>query len=435
MKSHYDIAIIGGGMVGASLAVSLLQAASKYSLSIAVFEAHPLPEPTAETFQPSYDARSTALSFGTRKLLEQMGVWDTLRAQVSPIEKIRVSDRGHFGAVRLEAKTQQVPALGYVVENRWLGQTLLDALSRGLSSDSMAKKSSDAVAESPVSLLCPTEVISAEPLDKGMQLVVRKDGSTFDVTADLVVMADGGRSALREKLAIDYNESDYQQYAVVANITPDRPHQNIAYERFTASGPMALLPLTNDGMNKPRCALVWSIAAEQAEQIMNCSGDKFLHQLQQQFGYRAGIFQQVGQRYCYPLQLMRVREQVRQGIVVLGNAAHTLHPIAGQGFNLALRGALALSEQLVKAVEEGADLGAMATLRQFEQRLEWDQDKTIGFSDQVTRLFSSEAGGAVVARNLGLLAMDLSPIAKQWFARSAMGLDIPAPAFANQARE
>ena len=250
-----------------------------------------------------------------------------------------------------------------------------------------------------------------------------------ELSAGLVVMADGGRSELRQRLAIDYSESDYQQYAVVSNLTLDRPHQNVAYERFTESGPMALLPLTDDAEHRPRCALIWSIPQSQIDETMGWSDEQFLAALQQQFGYRAGIFKQLGERHYYPLHLVRVREQVRQGIVVLGNAAHSLHPIAGQGFNLALRGALALSAQLQKALAEGTSLAAISMLSQFEQGLQWDQDKTIGFSDQVTRLFSTDATVPVVARNLGLLAMDLAPPVKQWFADSAMGLDVAASDF------
>ncbi len=415
MKSHYDIAIIGGGMVGASFAVSLLSVARRYSLRIALFESFPLPEAGAQELQPSYDARSTALSFGTRKLLERMGVWQALSRQLAPIRHIRVSDRGHFGSVRLDAESQQVPALGYVVENRWLGQVLLNRLAEEPGS--------------PVELFCPAEVIAAEPRGQGMLLQVEHDGETGDLSADLVVMADGGRSALREKLAIDYSQSDYDQYALIANISPDRPHGNIAYERFTASGPMALLPLTDDAEGRPRCALIWSLPLESIDEAMAWDDQQFLDRLQAQFGYRAGAFRQAGERHCYPLKLMRVREQVRQGMVVLGNAAHTLHPIAGQGFNLALRGALTLTERLVATVAAGKSPGEIAQLSAFEESLCWDQDKTIGFSDQVTRVFSTDATAAVVARNLGLIGMDLLPGLKRWFGHSAMGLDVPAPEF------
>ncbi len=413
MKSHYDVAIIGGGMVGASLAVSLLPAVKKYGLKLAVFEAFPLPDASSAELQPSYDARSTALSYGTRKLLEQMGVWQTLSAQVSAIEKIKVSDRGHFGAARLDAQKYGVPALGYVVENRWLGHVLLQRLS----------------ADNSVDLICPAEVTHADPQADGMNLQIDVNGDQHAVSADLVVMADGGRSTLRERLGIDYQQQDYSQYAVIANITPDRPHQGVAYERFTASGPMALLPLTDDAEGQPRCALVWSVPEEQIDEALGWDEQQFIDHLQQQFGYRAGAFLQVGERHSYPLKLSRVKEQVRQGIVVLGNAAHTLHPIAGQGFNLALRGTLALAEELVQAMARGEKLGAIGSLKKFEQKLSWDQHKTIGFSDQVTRLFSSDSKGSVLVRNFGLLALDFLPPAKVLFARSAMGLDVPQPQF------
>ncbi len=409
MKQHYDIAIIGGGMVGASLAVSLLDAAQQLSLNIAVFEAYPLPEAGAQQLQPSYDARSTALSYGSRELLQRMNVWQSLSRQVSPIHHIRVSDRGHFGAVRLDAKSQGVPALGYVVENRWLGQVLLNRL---------------AEAGGQVDLHCPAEVLSAEPHERGMTLQLDMEGESQSITAELVVMADGGRSLLRERLGIDYQQSDYQQCAVIANVSADRPHRGIAYERFTAAGPMALLPLTDDAESRPRSALVWSLPLERADEVLNWSDQHFLSELQRQFGYRAGAFQRLGERHCYPLKLTRAREQVRQGLVVLGNAAHTLHPIAGQGFNLALRGALALAEELVSAAEAGRPLGALSTLNRFNQKLDWDQQKTIGFSDQVTRLFSTDRQDAVCVRTLGMLAMDLLPPIKGYFSRSAMGQDV-----------
>ena len=374
-----------------------------------------MPEPSAKDLQPSYDARSTALSFGTRKLLEQMGVWSALDDQVSAIARIKVSDRGHFGATRLDARDYGVPALGYVVENRALGHALLEKLNRD--------------GQGLVDMHCPAEVTQAKPVGDGISLQVEKDGEVVEINAGLVVMADGGRSTLREGLGIDYRQQDYGQYAVIANVTPDRPHDHVAYERFTAEGPMALLPLTDDGDGKPRSALVWSVPETEIDEVLDWSDEQFIERLQQQFGYRAGAFVAVGERHCYPLKLARVKEQVRQGLVVLGNAAHTLHPIAGQGFNLALRGALTLSEVLTQALAEGQPLGSMQTLGRFQSRLGWDQDKTIGFSDQVTKLFSNNHSAAVVARNVGLLTMDLLPPAKQWFARSAMGLDIPEPQF------
>ncbi|MCW8887098.1 MAG: 2-octaprenyl-6-methoxyphenyl hydroxylase, partial [Motiliproteus sp.] len=381
MNSQYDIAIIGGGMVGASLAVSLLPAARKHGLKLAVIEAFVMPEPSSKELQPSYDARSTALSYGTRKLLEQMGVWSSLAGQVSAIGRIKVSDRGHFGATRLDARDYAVPALGYVVENRSLGQALLEKLHQD--------------GEGVVDMICPAEVTEAKPLGKGMCLQAEVDGEQIEIEAGLVVMADGGRSTLREGLGIDYRQQDYGQFAVIANLTPDRPHDHVAYERFTAEGPMALLPLTDDGDGQARCALVWSVPETDIDEVLAWNDEQFIDRLHQQFGYRAGAFVAVGERHCYPLKLTRVQEQVRQGLVVLGNAAHTLHPIAGQGFNLALRGALTLSEVLLQALADKQPLGSMQALGRFQSQLSWDQEKTIGFSDQVTKLFSNNNSASV----------------------------------------
>ena len=411
---HYDIAIVGGGMVGASLALALAQAPLARPLRIGLFEAFALPQHPDAPLQPSYDARSTALAYGSRRLLEQLGVWSALAAQVEPIRRIEVSDRGHFGATRLDASEQRVPALGYVVENRRLGQALMARIAQ----------------HDTIAFHCPTEVLDAR-FDAGGVRLRYSDGADLvhGCEAALLVIADGGRSSLRQQLQIEQQESACEQCAVIANLTLDRAHQGIAYERFTPAGPMALLPLSDDAQGAARSALVWSVPIDEADEVLQWSDERFMCQLQRQFGYRAGCFTRVGTRHSYPLKLVRVSEQVRRGVVLLGNAAHTLHPIAGQGFNLALRGALALADEVVAQQRGGGDLNDPAMLQRYLAAQRWDQDKTIGFSDKITRLFSNQQPALVVARNLGLLGLDLLPLAKRGFALGAMGLDRPAPQY------
>ncbi len=411
MKPHYDLIIVGGGMVGASLACALAPVAEHLGLDIAIVEPVPLRREGLE-YQPSYDARATALAYGSRSAYERMGIWQTLAQHLTPIEQIHVSDRGRFGGVRLTAGDQQVPALGYVIENHWLGQVLLNHLQQPQNSR--------------IDYLCPAEVAEILPGDGRMTVTVNRDGCASSLTTELVVMADGGRSELRERLGIGYRYRAYEQHALIANVSPDRPHGGIAYERFTDQGPMALLPL-QDQLGRHRCGLVWTLSDADAEELTAMDEAGFLTRLQQRFGYRAGRFIQVGERHAYPLKLVLAEEQVRSGLVVLGNAAHALHPIAGQGYNLALRGLVTLADHLIEARENGQSLGDLGVLQAYHERMRGDQQRTIGFSDSTMRLFTSRNPLLALSRDLGLQGLDMCASAKTLFARSAMGLHMPAP--------
>ncbi|UVE17624.1 2-octaprenyl-6-methoxyphenyl hydroxylase [Pseudomonas sp. LS44] len=385
-----ELAIIGGGLVGASLALALQGEAKARGWRIVLIE----PFAPGEGYQPSYDARSTALSFGSRQIFERLGVWPQIAERAEAIREILVSDRGRFGATRLRAADEGVPALGYVAENAWLGHCLWQAMDQQV-----------------VQWRCPAEVVRMQPLDDGYRLLLNDDSS---LDCSLAVLADGGRSGLREQLGITVNQTAYPQSALIANITPAQPHSGQAFERFTADGPLALLPLADN-----RCALVWSRAHADAKRLHALDERSFLAELQTAFGYRLGALRQVGARHLYPLALVEAQEQIRRHLVVLGNAAHSLHPIAGQGFNLSLRDTWALAEALL---ETQAPLGDFATLQRYCQRQRLDQQLTVGFSDRVTRLFSNATPLIAAGRNLGLLGLDLLPPAKRWFARQAMGL-------------
>ncbi|WP_151705008.1 2-octaprenyl-6-methoxyphenyl hydroxylase [Nitrincola alkalilacustris] len=410
MKTEYDLLIVGGGMVGASLACALLPLARRYQLSIALVEAMPLPDAGSSVYQPSYDARSTALAYGARTFYEQLGIWAELSRHLTAIDRIHVSDKGQFGATRLNAEQEQVEALGYVVENRWLGQVLLQHI---------REQGSDLI-----DFICPAEVVDMQPCETGYEVELSAPESQR-IGARLVVMADGGRSALRNRMGIGYTEQPYGQYAIVANLSLDRPHRNIAYERFTATGPIALLP-GESVAGEHRCALVWTLPDDELAAVTELSDGAFLKQLQEHFGYRAGRFIRVGARHHYPLKLVQAEEQVRRGLVVLGNAAHALHPIAGQGYNLALRGVVGLAEMIAMQSEQGGALGDLAALQAYEQKRRKDQFRTIEFSDRTMKLFTSQNSLLRLGRTAGLQFMDICPSAKTLFARAAMGLDMPA---------
>jgi len=406
LASDYDVVIIGGGMVGASLALALSYHCSA-PIKILVVESFPAPGRGEQSgYRPSFDARSTALSFGSRKIFAALELWSAIAEQAVAIESIVVSERGGIGSSTLDRNQVGWSALGYVVENAWLGQTLLAALQRCDNVDFVA----------------PATAQKIVPRRQGVDIVIQADEQAHTVHAQLAVVADGANSAVRRQLGIDIAVRDYHQSALIANVSLDRSHLGRACERFTDSGPMALLPLIASDGSAHRCALVWTLPPAQAQLLCECQESEFLAQLQHRFGDRQGQFTAVGERSSYPLKLVEAREQLRSSVVIMGNAAHSIHPVAGQGFNLALRDCTALVALLAAAQQRAEPLGALSLLQRYGQQQAYDQRKTIQFSDQVMALFAHRNPALGLMRGLGLIALDTSTGLKRAFIAQAAGL-------------
>jgi 2-octaprenyl-6-methoxyphenol hydroxylase len=384
-----DVLIIGGGLVGASLACAL----ENSSLSVHVVEAHPL----RSDLQPSYDDRTVALSWGSRCIFEGMGIWDAMDDRVEVIKTIHISDKGHFGATRLRHEEEHVEALGYVAENRVLGDVLYQRLQQN----------------SRLKLHCPAELLSIDQKDDRVVASIKDYGKESVVSARLLVAADGVISQVRDLLHIGTSVQDYGQSAVIANVTPTFRHNNIAYERFTDTGPIAFLPMTHN-----RCSVVWTVPGNQAEELMRLGDEDFLQQLQQRFGFRLGQLHKVGTRHAYPLKLIETTQVVRNRVVIVGNAAHSIHPVAGQGFNLALRDIAILTESIASA----EDAGDSNLLQSYVEQRQDDTRRVYRFTDSLVKIFTNNSAALGHLRAAGLVAVGLVPQLRHQLARQSMGL-------------
>ena len=404
MSEIYDIAIVGGGMVGASLAVSL----EGLGLRIALIEA----VPNDSASQPSFDERTTALSNGSRRILETLGVWETVSGAATPIRKIHVSDQGRFGFARVDAAEQGLAAMGYVVPNRALGNALWARLSR---IDSLR-------------IFCPAHVTRVRATDRSVELNIsagrsesavgaESSAGTDVIEARLVVAADGAQSAVRGAFGVAAEVRDYEQTAVITTVLPQRFHEYVAYERFTPTGPMALLPLA-DG----RCTLVLTLKPDVAQAALAWSDEEFIAEVQRRFGFRLGRFLKVGRRVPYPLSLTRSDRLSSGRCVIVGNAAQGLHPVAGMGFNLGLRDAASLAELVAdRQREPQPDLGDGTLQADYGAWRAADRGGIIAFTDGLIRVFSNPLGAVQRLRNLGLLAFDVLPPAKSALSRLSTG--------------
>lgn len=421
--SESGVVIVGGGMVGVTLALLMAKAAP--TLPVTLLEAARLPPALAPgampSYTPSFDARNTALSRRSIEAFKDLGIWPQLAPHATPIHQIHVSDKGHFGMARLTAAEEHVDSFGYVVENAWLGAVLLAALRQCPS----------------VTLIDGVQVTELMSTDEMGQVRYRPAASAAAASASdditlitpLLIAADGAQSQSRAWLGVDVRSQPYGQTAIVTACETSLPHAQVAYERFTADGPIALLPLPDqpDAIDaaKPGCrrSLVWALSDAEAARVQALDDAGFIQALQQAFGRRAGRFRRVGQRHAYPLALMVASQQVQGRAVILGNAAHSLHPVAGQGYNLCVRDALVLSAQLADAHQQGKDLGNAADLATYAAAREQDQSQIIRFSDSLVRGFSTAQPLVSWLRNVGLVGFDVLPGAKPALARYAMGLN------------
>lgn len=408
-NKNFDLIIIGGGLVGASLAIALQPLAEKLNWKICLVENQPpAKEPSIKQWQPSFDARSTAISWGTRLIYERLGLWQALEEHANPIQHIQVTDRGFLGSTQLHHTEQQVSALGYVVPNIWLGKVLWQGLA--------AAKNTQ--------VLAPAIINSVNfPNPDQALLKGHLDGKPLELKARLVILADGGRSGIKQQLGIADDVHDYEQTAVIANVRLSKPHQGWAFERFAADGPMALLPLAGRDM-----ALIWTRTSDQAEIDAALGDTEFLQAIQKSFGSRAGRFQKVGERFAYPLKKVRSKEQIRRNLVLLGNTAHYLHPVAGQGYNLAIRGVVTLAEALAAGAQQATDAGQtfhpgeLALLEKWQAQRSLDQAGVIGFSHGLIALFANDTPLLGHARAAGLIGLNLTAPLRRWITAKAMGV-------------
>lgn len=392
MQYDYDLVIVGGGLAGNCLALAL----QGTGLRAAIVEAN-----TREQLyvSPSGD-RALALSGGTVMMLEALGIWQFISHSATAIKQIHISDKGHFGKTRLSAEKEQVDALGYVINARDIETHVANL-----------------VTQCDIELIAPARVVGLMSGDKEIGISLKHGDESINVSAGLLVGADGGLSSVRNLLNIKQHMTDYGQTALVTTVKSTISNKNTAFERFTASGPLALLPVAEN-----HCAVVWTRTTDDASALMLGSEADFLHELQQCFGYKLGELSLIAPRRAFPLSLIRAKKMVQGRAVIIGNAAHQLHPVAGQGFNLGLRDVVLLAEMLIKWREQKKDIGAGDFLKNYAALRKKDHDRIIGFTDAVVKIFSNDWVAMAAARNLGLTLLDHIPVAKTILTRHAMGL-------------
>jgi 2-octaprenyl-6-methoxyphenol hydroxylase len=397
VNKHFHITIVGGGLIGAALALALNQTGMK----IAIIEAKDPCKISSEAYE---DARSIALSHISLQIFNTLGLGAFIEKHLTPIRNIHISDRGHFGISRLSATNFKIPFLGATIEHNHLHEALWQQIN----------------AMENVTVFTPAMITKLQEGDAGYQLRMKFQESEYAVDSDLLIAADGSESWLRKQCALPIETKDYQQTAIVGNIGIKDFNNATAFERFTDQGPLALLPLGNQ-----RCAFVWTLCPSMALEMLQLSNPEFLKHFQKAFGYRLGRFQWLGHRQAFPLKYVFAKEKCKKNMLLLGNAAHTLHPIAGQGFNLALRDVGSLAEVLKNHFDNAGNLIDGQLLKKFIDSRSHDHWLLKNFTNQLLNIFSPKFFPLVMMRNLGLLAFDQTPIVKNYLTKKTMGFINP----------
>ncbi|WP_336962282.1 2-octaprenyl-6-methoxyphenyl hydroxylase [Acinetobacter pittii] len=397
-----QVIIVGGGMVGLSLSLML----AKANIAVKLLEAVKYPNYDDQNVAPyhsSFDARNTALSRRSVQIYQKLGLWDALQQHATPILQVHITEQGSFGKARLIAEQEKVESFGQVIENAWLGRVLLTQ-----------------VRQQPLIELFDGVQVTALTQDTEQVHIEAKRGEEFlKLESKLLIAADGRDSFCRQAIGVGVDVHDYDQVAIVTTVQTSKPHEQVGFERFSALGPLALLPLPGEY----RRSVVWPVKKGTESEWLGDENDQhFLSALQQTYGDRAGKFEKTGKRFSYPLSQVLAHKQAVGRVILMGNAAHTIHPVAGQGFNLCLRDADVLVRYLVNQLTSSDDIGNPDNLLAYEQARLSDQQRVIRFCDTVVRGFSNQNPLLKLIRNTGLIAFDVIPGVKPLVANYAMGL-------------
>ncbi|XQW83920.1 2-octaprenyl-6-methoxyphenyl hydroxylase [Thalassotalea piscium] len=399
---HFDIMIAGGGLSGAlaAIALSAISPIKGKPLSIAVIEKNPLHSDPKQSF----DDRVLALSHASASYLKTLGIWQYLTHVSQPILDIHISDRDYYGKTRIAADDHQVEALGYVIEMTQIGRAMFERLKDNHQ----------------VTWFCPDKIATID-WHKDKVSATLESGQTL--TGALLLGCDGAQSQCRQAANIEMTTKPYQQSALITNLAMVKPHYNVAYERFTETGPIAMLPLNaqSNSEQSHRCSLVWTLPPEQALKLQTLDESAFKITLEQAFGSWLGGVEKLGVRHCYPLNLVQAQEQVYHRMILIGNASHTIHPIAGQGFNLGLRDVQQLAEFIEQAINTGRDFAEFAQLSAYAEQRKQDHHSIIGLTDSLVMLFSNKLPPLVAGRNIGLKALNYFTPLKKAFVNKTMG--------------
>lgn len=377
---NYDIVIVGGGMVGATLAYALRET----TLRILLIDATPL---------AATDARQIAITYPNACFFKNCGLWSALSAHAEPIQQVHVSHRGFFEITRLTADELNIPALGYVIPAKVINSTLQEHLD-----------------QTKIEILRPAQLENFLQNNHEVTVSININGVTKTLQTKWLIAADGNHSTVRELLGIPTKKIDYEQTALVTITELQRPHQQIAYERFIDQGAIAMLPLSNN-----RCATIWTETCATINELLALDDKTFLARLQKKFGYRLGRFEKTHTRVSYPLQFIQATQQIHKNIVLIGNAAHALHPIAAQGFNLALYEIAALTEFFLQ--DEHTEEKLAVVFKPLKQQ----QNNSMRFSHSLSALFSKQNFLFNIMRRFGMISLNTNPLIKKYFANAITG--------------
>ncbi|MDT8199474.1 FAD-dependent monooxygenase [Acinetobacter baumannii] len=397
-----QVIIVGGGMVGLSLSLML----AKANIAVKLLEAVKYPNYDDQNVAPyhsSFDARNTALSRRSVQIYQKLGLWDALQQHATPILQVHITEQGSFGKARLIAEQEKVESFGQVIENAWLGRVLLTQ-----------------VRQQPlIELIDGVQVTALTQDTEQVHIEAKRGDEVLKLESKLLIAADGRDSFCRQAIGVGVDVHDYDQVAIVTTVQTSKPHEHVGFERFSALGPLALLPLPGEY----RRSVVWPVKkGTEGEWLGEENDQHFLDALQKTYGDRAGKFEKTGKRFSYPLSQVLAHKQAVGRVISMGNAAHTIHPVAGQGFNLCLRDADVLLRYLVNQLSASDDIGNPDNLLAYEQARLSDQQRVIKFCDTVVRGFSNQNPLLKLIRNTGLIAFDVIPGVKPLVANYAMGL-------------